>query len=49
VTTKSKVAEIGREDGQGFLVPMRFSLKDIHSGKAVDPILKPGDRITILP
>jgi len=49
VTPKSKVAEIGREDAQGFLVGTRFSLKDIHSGKAIDPLLKPGDRVTILP
>ena len=48
-TPKSKVAEIGREDDQGFLVGTRFSLKDIHSGKAIDPPLKPGDRVVILP
>ncbi|MCM3900947.1 MAG: tetratricopeptide repeat protein [Pyrinomonadaceae bacterium] len=48
VTPKSKVAEIGRDDGRGFLVVTRFSLKDIQSGKAVDPLLKPDDRIMIL-
>jgi protein involved in polysaccharide export with SLBB domain len=48
VTAKSKVAEIGRDDGRGFLVGTRFNLKGIQSGKAVDPLLKPGDRIMIL-
>ena len=49
VTPKSKGAEIGRDDaGRGFLVGTRFSLKDIQSGKAVDPLLRPGDRIMIL-
>jgi len=49
VTPKSKGAEIGRDDaGRGFLVGTRFSLKDIQSGKAVDPLLRPGDRIMLL-
>jgi hypothetical protein len=48
ITPKSKVAEIGRDDGHGFLVGTRFTLKDIHSGKAIDPILKPGDRVMIM-
>lgn len=48
VTAKSKVAEIGRDDGQGFLVKTSFKLKDIHTGKAMDPLLRPGDRIMIL-
>jgi protein involved in polysaccharide export with SLBB domain/tetratricopeptide (TPR) repeat protein len=47
-TPKSKLAEIARDDGHGFLVGTRFSLIDIESGKAADPLLKPGDRITIL-
>lgn len=49
VTQKAKEAEIARDDGRGFLVGTRFSLKDIKSGKVVDPFLRPGDRITILP
>ncbi len=48
VTPKSKVAKIGRDDGRGFLVGTHFDLKDIQSGKAVDPLLKPGDRIMVL-
>jgi protein involved in polysaccharide export with SLBB domain len=48
MTSKSKVAEIGRDDGQGFLVKTSFKLKDIHTGKAMDPLIRPGDRIMIL-
>ena len=48
VSGKGRVAEIGRDDGRGFLVGTRFSLKDIGSGEAADPILKPSDRIMIL-
>ena len=48
VTKKSKVAEIGRDDGQGFLVKTSFKLKDIQDGKAIDPLISPGDRIMIL-
>jgi len=46
-TDKGKVAEIARDDGKGFLAGARFSLKEIGSGKTGDPLLKPGDRITI--
>lgn len=48
VGPKAKIAEIARDNGEGFLVPTRFNLKEIASGKAIDPILKPGDRISIL-
>lgn len=48
VLPKAKRAEIGRDNGEGFVVETRFSLKDIQSGKAVDPILQPGDRIMVL-
>ena len=48
VTPKSKIAEVGRDDGQGFLVKTSFSLKDIHTGKALDPLIQPGDRIMVL-
>ena len=48
MTPKSKVAEIGRDDGQGFLIKTSFKLEDIHTGKAMDPLIKPGDRIMIL-
>ena len=45
---KAKIAEIARDDGNEFLVPTRFKLKEISSGKAIDPTLKHGDRISIL-
>jgi polysaccharide biosynthesis/export protein len=47
VTPKSKEARIGRDDGKGFLVVTRYKLKDIDSGKVPDPVIRPGDRITI--
>lgn len=45
---KAKIAEIARDNEGGFLVSTRFKVKDILAGKAVDPLLKPGDRISIL-
>ena len=47
VTPKAKEARLGRDDGKGFLVVTRFKLKEIESGKIQDPVIKPGDRITI--
>ena len=47
-TAKSKAAEVGRDDGRGFLVMTRFDLQGIRSGKATDPLLRPGDRIMIV-
>ena len=47
VTPKAKEARLGRDDGKGFLAVERYKLKDIESGKVPDPVVKPGDRITI--
>jgi polysaccharide export outer membrane protein len=47
VTPKAKEARLARDDGKGFLVVTRYKLKEIESGKAQDPGVKPGDRITI--
>ena len=47
VTPKAKEARLGRDNGEGFLVVTRFKLKDIEAGKVQDPVVKPGDRITI--
>ncbi|HEU4836429.1 MAG TPA: tetratricopeptide repeat protein [Pyrinomonadaceae bacterium] len=47
VTRKAKEAQLGRDDGKGFLVVTKFKLKDIETGKVQDPGVKPGDRITI--
>jgi protein involved in polysaccharide export with SLBB domain len=47
-TRKTKVAQIARDDGLGFLVEIKVDLKEIQSGKTADPLVRPGDRITIL-
>ena len=47
VTPKAKEASIARDDGKGFLAVTRYKLKEIESGKAQDPLVKAGDRITI--
>ena len=47
LTPKAKEARLGRDDGKGFLVVTRYKLKEIESGKVQDPLVKPGDRITI--
>jgi polysaccharide export outer membrane protein len=47
VTDKAKEARLGRDNGNGFLVVTRYKLNEIESGKTQDPVLKPGDRITI--
>jgi protein involved in polysaccharide export with SLBB domain len=48
VISKAKSAQIARDDGRGFLTMTRIKLGDIESGKEVDPLVKPGDRIMIL-
>jgi tetratricopeptide (TPR) repeat protein len=45
---KGKLAEIERKDGQGAAVKTRFDLREIESGKAADPVVRPGDRIMVL-
>ena len=47
LTPRAKEARLGRDDGKGFLVVTRYKLKEIESGKVPDPLVKPGDRITI--
>ena len=47
LTPRASEARLGRDDGKGFLAVTRYKLKDIESGKVQDPIVKPGDRITI--
>jgi protein involved in polysaccharide export with SLBB domain len=48
IVPKAKFAQMARDDGRGFLNVTRVKLKDIESGKAADPLVKPGDRIMIL-
>jgi protein involved in polysaccharide export with SLBB domain len=45
---KPKEARLGRDDGRGFLIVTKFKLKDIESGKVPDPLVRPGDRITVI-
>jgi len=47
VTALAKQARLGRDNGKGFLVVNSYKLKDVDSGKIPDPVLQPGDRITI--
>lgn len=47
LSKNAKSARIARDDGKGFLVVSRYKLKDIDSGKVPDPVVQPGDRITI--
>jgi polysaccharide biosynthesis/export protein len=48
LTGKSREARVARDDGKGFLIVSRHKLKDIDSGKLPDPLIQPGDRITIV-
>ena len=48
VVEKPKEARLGRDDGRGFLIVTKFKLKDIESGKVPDPLVRPGDRITVV-
>ena len=47
-TGKAKEARLSRDDGKGFLKETRYKLKEIASGKLLDPLIQPGDRITII-
>jgi protein involved in polysaccharide export with SLBB domain len=47
LSNNAKEARIARDNGKGFLVVSRYKLKDIDSGKVPDPVVEPGDRITI--
>jgi protein involved in polysaccharide export with SLBB domain len=43
----SQAVRIARAGGDGRLVVTRYKLKDINSGKLQDPLIAPGDRITV--
>lgn len=45
---KSREARLARDNGNGFLVVSRHKLKEIESGKQPDPLIQPGDRITLV-
>jgi protein involved in polysaccharide export with SLBB domain len=44
---KAKEVQLARESTKGFLLLTRYKLKDINSGKILDPQIQPGDRITV--
>lgn len=44
---KAKEVQLARESSNGFLLLTRYKLKDINSGKILDPQIEPGDRITV--
>lgn len=48
VPRKLKEARLARDNGKGFLAVSRYKLKDIDSGKMPDPLMRPGDRITVI-
>jgi protein involved in polysaccharide export with SLBB domain len=45
---KPKEVRVSRDAGNGFLVMARYNLNEIDSGKRPDPLIQPGDRITIV-
>ena len=48
LTKNAKEARLARDNGTGFLVVNRYKFKDINSGKVPDPVIQPGDRVTII-
>jgi len=47
LTKNAKEVRLARDNGKGFLIINQYKLKAIDSGKIADPVLQPGDRITI--
>jgi protein involved in polysaccharide export with SLBB domain len=47
LSREAKEAQIARESENGFLISTRYKLKDINTGKRADPMIQPGDRITV--
>lgn len=47
-TGKPKEARVSRDDGRGFLKVTSYKLHEIESGKLADPLIQPGDRITVI-
>lgn len=48
LSRKSKEVQIARESTNGRLVAARYKLEDINSGRLPDPLIQPGDRITVV-
>jgi protein involved in polysaccharide export with SLBB domain len=49
VTPRGQKVQLTRGNGNGLLTLQEFKLKDINKGKTPDPVVEPGDRITVLP
>jgi protein involved in polysaccharide export with SLBB domain len=49
VTLKGEKVQLTRGQGNDLLTMQEFKLKDINRGKIPDPLVEPGDRITVLP
>ena len=47
LTKNAKAVRLARDNGRGFLNVSHYKLKEVNSGKIADPLLQPGDRITI--
>jgi protein involved in polysaccharide export with SLBB domain len=47
LSRESKGAHIARDGNNGFLASTRYKLKDINTGRLADPLIYPGDRITV--
>jgi polysaccharide biosynthesis/export protein len=48
LTKNSNEVRLARDNGKGFLAVSRYKLKDIEKGKVPDPVIQPGDRVTII-
>ena len=49
IKLKGDKIQLTRGRGNGLLTMLEFKLKDINKGKIPDPLVEPGDRITVLP
>jgi protein involved in polysaccharide export with SLBB domain len=49
VTPKGDKVQLSRGHGDGLLNLQEFKLREINKGKIPDPLVEPGDRITVLP
>ena len=47
LSSESKTVLIAREGNNGLLASTTYKLKDINRGKLADPLIQPGDRITV--
>jgi polysaccharide biosynthesis/export protein len=48
LSRKAKDVQVAREGTNGRLVVARYKLEEINSGRLPDPLIQPGDRITVV-